>query len=500
MTTTQPTTAPVDVPVASIIHNPENVRVTSDDADIAGLADSIFHVGLINPLTVMRTEMTSSMYTLVAGHRRHAALQSLIADGRLPAGSTCPVIVLDDLSAKTATTLMLVENLQRLDIRPIDEAKGYQRLVAEYGLKPKELAKTIGKSLAHINDRLALLGLPEEAYDLVGVELPLGQAVPIAKLRDAKVKESLVAAAKKGQLAEYQVQSAVRKEQTDDTKKAMAKHLQKQGVDVIDRLEDAGVKFNEVDRVVTLDSESIKTHVPMPGQLYMQRGIYVDVYERRTAEQLLAREVQKAADRSPWDRWCDEMDEYEERLADARKLREAEWGSFLQTLRSKTVARHTLVASVVRVRLRGNRSYSFNDTHNVCRVFGLAPDDTPYNDKAAAVKTFIADDTNADLVFLLQAFSPDVFDNLPTFAKAFEQHLTDRGIDPLPEVPEHLRIEPWQDADGVWITDRAEDSEEVSVAPDEHLEEAYEDRYSYEADDDGQFDDDPNPYHGDFDE
>jgi ParB/RepB/Spo0J family partition protein len=130
--------------------------------DLAELAASIKSVGLLQPLLVRKVESALDRdvvgYFIIAGHRRHAA-------AKLAGLSHVDAKVVDQ-DEKARLESLLVENLHRLDIDPLEEADGYKRLLA-FGLKQKDIAAKVGRSEAHVSKRLALLELPAEVHQLV---------------------------------------------------------------------------------------------------------------------------------------------------------------------------------------------------------------------------------------------------------------------------------------------------------------------------------------------
>jgi ParB/RepB/Spo0J family partition protein len=172
-------------PVAaeSVVQLPiEKVRPAADNlrprgaGDVAELADSIKALGILEPLTVIAKD---GEWEVVFGHRRLAA-------ARLAKQATVPAIVRKYGPAERIE-VMLVENLQRADLEPLEEAGGYRRLIA-LGLSQKDLAARVGRSQAHVSKRLSLLTLPEVARTALGAgELPLVDAlelVPFAADKD----------------------------------------------------------------------------------------------------------------------------------------------------------------------------------------------------------------------------------------------------------------------------------------------------------------------------
>lgn len=141
------------------------------------LADSIAQNGIMQPILVRPIDKDGN-YEIVAGERRWRAAK--LADLQ-----AVPVIV-RELSDKLALELAIVENIQRADLSPIEEAAGYQRLIDEFDYTQEELAETVGKSRSHVANLMRLLGLPEEIREMVDKgELSMGHARALIGAPDA---------------------------------------------------------------------------------------------------------------------------------------------------------------------------------------------------------------------------------------------------------------------------------------------------------------------------
>jgi ParB/RepB/Spo0J family partition protein len=176
------------LPVSLIRPGPHNPR--RDLGDIEGLADSIRSVGILEPLVVEEYSgpLAQEPYTLLAGHRRHAAAQL--------AGLTEVPCLIRQTQASPALRLemALVENLQREGLAPLDEADGYRELV-KLGLSQRAIAERIGCSQSHVSKRLALLDLPDKVQAQVGKgSLTLEAAAALARLKDHPEKLASAAA------------------------------------------------------------------------------------------------------------------------------------------------------------------------------------------------------------------------------------------------------------------------------------------------------------------
>jgi ParB/RepB/Spo0J family partition protein len=148
-----------EIPVSKIT-SPGNVR--RQIGDTTDLEASIKSVGLIEPILV-RHANGNNAYELISGHRRLAAVTNL-GDKTISARVLTPTDD-TDINERTRITLQLVENLQRVDLDPIEEASGYAQL-KQYGWKQKDIAAGIGRSQGHVSKRLALLDLPDRAFEL----------------------------------------------------------------------------------------------------------------------------------------------------------------------------------------------------------------------------------------------------------------------------------------------------------------------------------------------
>jgi ParB family chromosome partitioning protein len=142
-----------EVPVSSITPNPMQPRTALDPAALEELAASIREHGMIQPLIV--TEQGPGRYQLIAGERRWQA-------ARMAGLGTVPVVV-KEASPQQLLELALVENIQRADLNPLEEASAYRQLVEEFDLTQEQVAERVGKSRVAVTNTLRLLRLPTEA-------------------------------------------------------------------------------------------------------------------------------------------------------------------------------------------------------------------------------------------------------------------------------------------------------------------------------------------------
>ena len=157
------------VAVTSISPSPFQPRKVFSDESLNELASSLKQHGMAQPMVVRPKPGVAGQYELIAGERRWRAAQ------RVPLHEV-PVII-QDIDDKTAMEIALIENLQRVDLNPLEEARAFQRLIDEYSYKHDQLATVLGKSRSHITNLLRLLQLPESVQDkLLDGSLTMGHA------------------------------------------------------------------------------------------------------------------------------------------------------------------------------------------------------------------------------------------------------------------------------------------------------------------------------------
>lgn len=165
------------LPLHKIEPNPDQPRRDFDPEELEELAESIRTHGVIQPLTVR--EMPNGYYQIIAGERRWRA-------SRLAGLEEIPAVIIE-ADDKKAMELALIENLQRSDLNPVEEANGYDSLIREYGLTQEEAAARVGKSRPAVANALRLLSLCEGVLDKVRAgELTAGHARAILQLKSEK--------------------------------------------------------------------------------------------------------------------------------------------------------------------------------------------------------------------------------------------------------------------------------------------------------------------------
>ena len=157
------------VPIEFIAPNPNQPRRVFDDDQIDSLVASIRQRGILQPILVRKDSRDPSRYEIVAGERRWRAAQR----ARL---HEIPVII-NDLNDQDALEIALIENIQRQDLNPLEEAEGYRRLVDEFSHTQEAISQAIGKSRSHIANLMRLLNLPDGVKQmLVTGDLSMGHA------------------------------------------------------------------------------------------------------------------------------------------------------------------------------------------------------------------------------------------------------------------------------------------------------------------------------------
>ena len=147
------------VSISSIVRNKYQPRKKFDEESLEELSNSIKERGIIQPIIVRKSEDQNDKFEIVAGERRWQAAQN--------AGlHEVPVIIINADNLKSLE-FAIVENVQRKDLNPIEEAEGYKRLIDEFKYDQERVAKFIGKSRAHISNCLRLLSLPKEVVELI---------------------------------------------------------------------------------------------------------------------------------------------------------------------------------------------------------------------------------------------------------------------------------------------------------------------------------------------
>jgi len=166
------------IPISDLIPNKYQPRKIFDESNLEDLTNSIKERGIIQPIIARRSNYDKSKFEIIAGERRWLAAQR--------AGfHNVPVVVteVDDLKS---LEFAIVENVQRHDLNPLEEAQGYKRLIDEFDYDQEKVSKFIGKSRSHITNCLRLLTLPEDVIKLIEIQkLTSGHAKVLVGLENA---------------------------------------------------------------------------------------------------------------------------------------------------------------------------------------------------------------------------------------------------------------------------------------------------------------------------
>jgi ParB family chromosome partitioning protein len=204
----------ITLPMSSIKPNPYQPREDYPDIEITGLIESIKSKGIIQPIVVRKS---GKVYELVCGERRYRAAKKAGLQ-RIPS-------VIKELTDREVLELALIENLQRKDLNPIEEAKAYNRLVVEFGLTQLETAKVIGKERSTVANRLRLLKLPPSVQAMVmREEISEGHARVLLALENESSMLAMANEIKHKKLSVRQIEQLMRR-RGETNKKTSKKDL-----------------------------------------------------------------------------------------------------------------------------------------------------------------------------------------------------------------------------------------------------------------------------------
>lgn len=192
----------LQIPIEKVEPNANQPRSLFDEEALADLAESIARHGILQPLAVRR--LPNGCYQIIAGERRWRA-------ARIAGLREIPVTILE-ADDKKAMELALIENLQREDLNPVEEADGYRALIEEYGLTQEEAARQVGKSRPAVTNTLRLLSLPQSVrHFLEQGTLSAGHARAVLQLKSAEEQELAAAKIIDGELSVRQAEALVKR-------------------------------------------------------------------------------------------------------------------------------------------------------------------------------------------------------------------------------------------------------------------------------------------------
>ncbi|MEW5941818.1 MAG: ParB/RepB/Spo0J family partition protein [Chloroflexota bacterium] len=211
------------VPVESVTRNPRQPRQRFDSSDLEELAASIREHGILQPLIV--SPGRGGSYVLIAGERRLQAAKR--------AGLEKVPILVRQASDRQHLELALIENVQRADLGPLEEAEAYQHLVHDFGLSQEQVADRVGKSRVAVTNTLRLLGLSQRVKQALTDELITeGHARALLGLNSAKAQEAALQTVLKLGMSVRQTEGLVRKLSGEKPTKTKSKH--RVSADVLD--------------------------------------------------------------------------------------------------------------------------------------------------------------------------------------------------------------------------------------------------------------------------
>ena len=203
------------VPIEFVGRNPRNPRRYFDESELQDLASSIRQHGIVQPVVVRTT--ADNRFEIIAGERRWRAAQL--------AGLIEIPVIIRDVDDRTALEIAIVENVQRSDLNPLEEAMGYELLIADHGYTQNDLGEIIGKSRSHVANSLRLLKLPEPVREMLASgTLSAGHARALIPTSDpVALARSIVAKGMSVRDAERLAQNDIRAQSDPDQGRASRK-------------------------------------------------------------------------------------------------------------------------------------------------------------------------------------------------------------------------------------------------------------------------------------
>lgn len=190
--------------ISEIEPNKNQPRKSFNNETLKQLADSITEHGVLQPLIVR--SIAAGNYMIIAGERRWRA-------AKMAGLSEIPVIIRDDLSDEQAMQIAMIENLQRENLNPIEEALGYKELIDRFGMTQDKLAQVLGKARSSVANSLGLLALPNGVQELLrNGSLSAGHCKALKKVKDAALMTELAHKAAEGELSVRQVEAIAKRE------------------------------------------------------------------------------------------------------------------------------------------------------------------------------------------------------------------------------------------------------------------------------------------------
>ncbi|MDK2877734.1 MAG: ParB family transcriptional regulator, chromosome partitioning protein [Thermoanaerobacteraceae bacterium] len=217
-----------DIKISEIKANKNQPRKKFDEEKIRELSDSIKEHGVLQPIIVRKKD---GGYELVAGERRWRAAQKAGIE-KIPA-------IIKDLSDADVMEIALIENLQREDLNPLEEAEAYKKLIDEFGMTQEELSKRVGKSRSQIANTVRLLNLDEEIKKLISEEkLTAGHARALLAIEDKKERLKIAKKISESNMSVRETEETV-KIKTQEKKKNKNQEINPVFIDITEKLQRA---------------------------------------------------------------------------------------------------------------------------------------------------------------------------------------------------------------------------------------------------------------------
>lgn len=248
-----------EIDINQVIPNPDQPRKIFDQDAIKDLAKTVKKYGLLSPIIAT---LDRDKYVIVAGERRFRAAQ-------VAGLKTVPVIV-KNLTRKQIDEIAIIENIQRQNLNPIEEANAYKKFIDEYGLTQEELANNIGKSRVYVTNTMRLIGLPDEVKKMVEMgRLSGSHARAILGVSDEMLQITLARAACDRQMSVRQLEILVHNKNNPTDKKKVKP-----------------VQSIELRQLVRTMERVFATHVTLQGN--EQKGrFYIDYYTPDDLERII---------------------------------------------------------------------------------------------------------------------------------------------------------------------------------------------------------------------
>jgi len=226
-----------DVPTALVSPNPHQPRQSISEDSLAELVASIREHGVIQPLIVTQV---GDGFQLIAGERRWRAAQL--------AGLTTVPAIIKETTPQQMLELALVENVQRADLNPLEEAGAYRQLMDEFGLTQEEVAEQVGKSRTAVANTVRLLRLPDDVQEALAAErISEGHARALLALPTVRLQRQVLAAIEARGLNVRQTEALVRQMQAEPKEPSARSDLSPQDQDAVDRFQQRlGTRVNLV--------------------------------------------------------------------------------------------------------------------------------------------------------------------------------------------------------------------------------------------------------------